>query len=152
MFEYMFNQIIISSVFISILVLGILSVNDIKTKQLKLPIIIIVCIYGVINQVLCSSSIKSIIIEIFITVSITLVLLFVSFITKEQLGMGDGFVFLMLGLVNHWQMAITTYIIAFILAGIVGLFIIAIKRHSRKIALPFVPFVTVTYLVLTLVR
>jgi len=125
---------------------------DIRTKHLGLYTIIIVGVYGFINQLLSSRSIQVFFFGILITIIITLIFFSITFITKEQLGLGDGLVFLMLALVNHWQMAITTYILAFILAGIVGLFIIAIKRGARKMNLPFIPFVTITYLVIAFVR
>ncbi|MDA3847877.1 MAG: prepilin peptidase [Vallitaleaceae bacterium] len=152
MIEYIISQGMSSTIMMSIITLVILSLMDIKTKKIAIPMIGIVSVYGLINQLLSAQSIKHTICNILITIVLTALFLVITYVTKEQLGMGDGFVFLMLALLNSWYMAISIYLVAFMLTGFVGLFIIAFCHKARKMTIPFIPFVTMTYLVFVFVR
>jgi leader peptidase (prepilin peptidase)/N-methyltransferase len=132
MIEYIISQGMSSTIMMSIITLVILSLMDIKTKKLAIPMIGIVSVYGLINQLLSAQSIKHTICNILITIVLTALFLVITYVTKEQLGMGDGFVFLMLALLNSWYMAISIYLVAFMLTGFVGLFIIAFCHKARK--------------------
>ena len=70
-------------------------------------------------------------------------------ISKEEIGYGDGICFCTLALWLPWGDLLTLLLTALALCGIPGA-IIALIRKTKKIALPFMPFVAAAYLLLVL--
>lgn len=75
------------------------------------------------------------------------VLLF-SVITKGAVGFGDGLVVLALGIWMGGEKILFVLMGAFFLVVLTGMIGIAAKKLNRKSELPFVPFLTVSYIVL----
>ncbi len=72
----------------------------------------------------------------------------VSFLTREQFGYGDSFGILILGLlVGFWQ-ALWALSVTFFLLLIAVIPLLAFRKMSRKVRLPFFPFLTGGYLIL----
>ena len=70
-------------------------------------------------------------------------------LTQEEIGYGDGICFCTLALWLPWGDLFTLLMAALALCGIPGL-VISLIRKQRKIALPFLPFVTAAYLLMCL--
>lgn len=75
-------------------------------------------------------------------------LLGLSWITKESLGYGDGLVQSVLGALLGWKKALEILMGAFFLAAIFSAAALAAHRLGRKSELPFLPFLLSAYLVL----
>lgn len=75
-------------------------------------------------------------------------LLGLSWITKESLGYGDGLVQSVLGALLGWKKALEILLGAFFLAAIFSAAALAAHRLGRKSELPFLPFIMSAYLVL----
>lgn len=75
-------------------------------------------------------------------------LLGLSWITKESLGYGDGLVQSVLGALLGWKKALEILLGAFFLAAIFSAAALAAHRLGRKSELPFLPFILSAYLVL----
>lgn len=66
--------------------------------------------------------------------------LLVSKVTKEAIGYGDSALILILGvLIGLWQMLLVL-VIALLSAAVFSMFVLVLKRMSRKKQFPFVPF------------
>lgn len=76
------------------------------------------------------------------------ILLGISWITKESLGYGDGLVQSVLGALLGWKKALEILLGAFFLAAIFSAAALAARRLGRKSELPFLPFILGAYLVL----
>lgn len=76
------------------------------------------------------------------------ILLGISWITKESLGYGDGLVQSVLGALLGWKKALEILLGAFFLAAIFSAAALAAHRLGRKSELPFLPFILGAYLVL----
>jgi len=72
---------------------------------------------------------------------IGILLILISKITKQGIGMGDAYVFVFISMLIGWKMAGTIFMLAILFAGLLGLILFGVKRVSRKTTLPFMPFV-----------
>jgi leader peptidase (prepilin peptidase)/N-methyltransferase len=72
--------------------------------------------------------------------------LIISKLTREAIGYGDSLVILILGLHMGVFQMLQTLCLASILAGGLSLFLLWKRKWSRSMTLPFLPFVTATYL------
>lgn len=72
---------------------------------------------------------------------VTLFFLFLHLVTKGKgMGMGDVKLVFFIGLFLGWQKTIVAMYMAFIAGAIVGIFLMAFKKLSRKAEIPFGPF------------
>lgn len=75
------------------------------------------------------------------------VILILSYVTRQGIGAGDGIVVLVTGIfLGFWQ-NLELFLTALFLAGFAALFLLVIKRKGRRYRLPFLPFLTVAYLI-----
>lgn len=74
------------------------------------------------------------------------VFLFISKCTKEAIGYADSWIILLLGVQLGFRRAIQLLFGASLLAAIFSLFLIFICRWKRRATLPFIPFLTISYL------
>ncbi len=70
----------------------------------------------------------------------------ISKFTKEAVGYGDSWIILLLGIVLGIFEALQVLFVASLMAAVVGLFYLWIRKWKRSAALPFVPFLTLAYL------
>lgn len=132
-----------------IVVLSVAAVKDYKTKTISDKLILINLAGGII---FCLLNTDSNFIGIFInTVILFLMLLFIHFITKGQLGMGDVKLITTMGLYfNILTMSIVLFY-STVAAAIVGIGLILLKKADKKTELPFVPFILVGVLLYMIV-
>lgn len=118
------------------IVLGIESIRDMKSKQIWIPLPI-----GVIAaEIFCQGRKGEIQIkELILILMLVVILAVISRITKEALGMGDvwmiGSILVVLGVIDGLE----SIYISFVLAGIYG-GLLWLKKRNRKTEIPFVPF------------
>lgn len=67
-------------------------------------------------------------------------LLFLAFLTREQIGYGDGLILLAVGGCLGWESAVAVLFVALTLSFVVGLAGLVLKRAKGKSRIPFVPF------------
>ena len=65
----------------------------------------------------------------------------------KGIGEGDGWVILFIGFLQGIEVTLTTMIIAFIIVAIIALLLIILKKADLKKGLPFVPFLTLGYII-----
>lgn len=72
--------------------------------------------------------------------------MFLSFVTKGEIGMGDGWMLLGMGALIEYELLYCSCVFAMLFAAIAAGVLIVIFRKNRKYSIPFVPFLTVGYL------
>ena len=128
---------------------GFTSFDDIKTKQVRVLELIVFGLLGIIiNFISPSITLKS----IAAGVGIGLVLLLISHITKEKIGKGDAIIIAITGLYLGWINTLVLLWISSIFALIAG--VIIIKKYGLRSdhEIPFIPFLTLGYLSMYLIR
>ena len=68
-----------------------------------------------------------------------------SLLSRQQIGIGDAIVLLVLGICCGWRNCLAVVFVALILAGIWGMAGIYRKRYKRKDTLPWLPFLAAAY-------
>lgn len=71
----------------------------------------------------------------------------ISRMTKEALGIGDAVVITALGIISGWKSTCYICLVGLILCAISGLLLIIFKKADRKTALPFIPFLMISVLI-----
>lgn len=82
-------------------------------------------------------------IEEFIALIPGMILILLSFVTKESIGYGDGVSVMILGSIIGIRNCLWVICISLILISIVGALLMILKRASKKTILPYVPFLFV---------
>lgn len=80
------------------------------------------------------------------SVAIGILLIMISKITRQGIGMGDAYVFVFISMLIGWRMAGTIFLFSILLAGLLGMVLYTLKKVSRKTTLPFMPFVLIVTL------
>lgn len=133
---------ILQTIFVGIIV-GIWSFYDIKEKEI--PILSIVAGGGLllVMAVLAGSfSVHASIGGILLGA----ILYAISKLTKEAMGVGDVMVFGVLGIVLGGMEALVLLFYSLVMAGIFSVIMLLLHKVSKKQAIPFLPFVWMSYL------
>ena len=75
-----------------------------------------------------------------------MVMLLVSWVTKESIGAGDGLMLIACGVFMELWITVTLLMIAFGLVGLTALYMIVVKKKGKGYRLPFLPYLLVAYL------
>ena len=67
-------------------------------------------------------------------------------ISHESLGYGDGVLFVVMGIYLSWETVLAVGMFAFSIAGVCALVLIVIFRKKGNYQIPFVPFLTIAYI------
>lgn len=75
-----------------------------------------------------------------------IVCVFISYVSREQIGYGDGYVIMLIGFLEGYKKAIGSFLIALFLLVIVAAVLLVIRKATKKTRLPLVPFLVFGYL------
>lgn len=127
---------------ILLLMLAVMSVEDIKNKSISLKM---VCCFGISSIVFClmnlvwfnlkSDSIKDLAVGMIFVAFVALL----AFLSKG-LGMGDIAVIFIMTVVKGGKFVITVFLLSLILVMAVSIIMILAKKADRKTRLPFIPY------------
>lgn len=121
--------------------LAAMALSDGKNKKIPIfPGIIcmtVVIAFQVINKNSPEKWLPGIIIGIFIYI--------ISLVSRGQVGMGDGFVYLVSGVALGFGRNLELFAISLLLASVVALYLIVVKKAGRKARMPFIPFTAIAY-------
>ncbi len=125
--------------------LGIMSVEDIRKKGIKRLWLIGLGIVGLIftiadAEVLCVSFLLRFVPGV--------VFVLLAWATREQIGMGDALLILVMGWYLNAIELVDVCLLAFFIAGLVALVLLAVIKKSKKFELPMVPFIFAGYVVM----
>ncbi len=124
-------------------ILGIQSFWDVKDREILVRLSLLGALIGIIVDLLVKRSLLSVMFAILPGVT----LLVLSRITREAIGYGDGILILVMGFFYRVNDVLSIILLAFVLAGLVGLFLLVILRKKGKYEIPFVPFLFVAWMV-----
>ncbi len=118
----------------ALLMTGGLALSDIRTKKIPVKILLMYGAIALLFCVICKGANGYYILQ---SIGPGGLLLFLSKISKESIGYGDGVVVMLIGLLCGTLFAVVTVGVAFFLSGIYALFLLW-KRKGDK--MPFLPF------------
>lgn len=117
--------------------------QDWKEKQISAGIFLVAAFCGIFLQIGVQ---KESVWSILAGISVGLMLLLLAWITGGSVGTGDGMMLMVSGIYLGFRENITLFLLALIMAGVVALLMIVIKKKGRNYRMPFVPFVLAAYL------
>ncbi len=118
------------------------SVCDIRSKKIPIWLIIVFAVLGVLFTIFAPTHSFG---DLAVGVGGGAVLIVVSIVTAGQIGMGDGLLFVVLGIFCG-SSNIGLLICAMFLCAVVAGTLFVTKQVKRKDRLPFVPFVLCAYI------
>lgn len=122
-----------------ILFLLILSIEDIRNKEISVPLLIGLLTISLITGLYVVDEKLNILIGLIPGV----IIIVLSKITKGKIGMADGIVVAGIGMCFGFVKACSIFLIGIALSTIIGLIVIAIKKKGRDFEMPFVPFLLI---------
>lgn len=134
---------------IKIVVLGVFlfleGIRDLRKHKVSMIMVVVV---GIIGGVLQINSIRENGMGILSGIFVGIILLLLAKITREKIGYGDGWIFVVTGVYLGFRDNIYLLLLALFLASLVSIFLLAIKKVNGKTELPFVSFMLPSYLLL----
>lgn len=124
------------------LMLALCSYEDLRRKKISCNYPVVIA--GVIlflQVVVFQQGIR----KLFSGVVIGLIILIIGVVSKGRIGLGDGILVCITGLTLDFWGNLNMVYYALILAAIVSLLLMFLKRLSRKQSIPFVPFLFLSY-------
>ncbi len=134
---------------IKIIVLGVFllieGIRDLRKHRVSMITIVIAGVLGVILQF---SIIRENGLEILGGILIGIMLLLLAKMTREKIGYGDGWIFVVAGIYLGFRGNIYLLLLSLFLASSASICLLVFKKVNRKTELPFVSFLLPGYLLL----
>lgn len=121
------------------------AIGDIKKKKVWIPVIVI---GGILSFLLLFVQGKAGWIECLGGGAVGGALLLFSKITGEQIGLGDGVLFCVTGLVLGFWQNISLLLWSLFLTSVMAGFLLVVKKCEKQRKIPFIPFVFAGYMIL----
>ena len=125
---------------IELIFLGIGTYYDVKNQQLSLRFLLLFLISSVFGNLTLGYQSRS---DFLIGGCIGCVFLGVGWLTKEEIGYGDGIGLVILGILKGWRGLIPIMFMAFLLSGIYGVWKLIGLKESGDSTMPFFPFLLI---------
>lgn len=122
-------------------VLAGFAVYDLKWKKVKMTAVALLGAGAVLYRIFTGTGAS----ELVLGLLPGIVLLVVSFVTKESIGQGDGMVLCILGVFCGAKQAVAILGMAFTLCALLAVILLACKRVTKKTELPFLPCLCAGY-------
>ena len=126
---------------VSVIFLGIISVVDAATKKIPVLMLIFMGITGIYHVVSQEMSLETLAISIIPGI----VILIAAVLSRQQIGYGDAIVIILMGLFVSADIICSSLVMALMLAGVVSVVMVAIKKADRKKQIAFTPFLLIGY-------
>ena len=120
-------------------------IRDLQKHKVSMITVMIVGILGVIFQfgIIQENGLK-----IIGGILIGIVLLLLAKMTREKIGYGDGWIFVVTGIYMGFRNNMYLLLLSLFLASLVSICLLVFKKVNKKTELPFVSFVLPGYLLL----
>lgn len=134
---------------IKIVVLGVfLLIEGIRDLQKHKVSIITVMIAGILGVIFQFGIIQENGLKIIGGILIGIVLLLLAKMTREKIGYGDGWIFVVTGIYMGFRNNMYLLLLSLFLASLVSICLLVFKKVNKKTELPFVSFILPGYLLL----
>ena len=137
---------------VTIWISGLLTIGtccDIRTRKLPMALLLMGGMSGILYQCFVNGIVG---ITQFSGMIVGMLMIGVSTISKIGMGLGDGVLFLVLGMFYPFFHMVELLTKSSILAGVYGLLLMGCSKGNLKTELPFVPFVLLQYILLQLMN
>lgn len=133
---------------ICIVYLSVLAILDIRYRKMPVWLLSVGGVSVIAYQVWKTMEGTAIPLPLIVTGAVVGILfLGIGKVTREAFGYGDGLVILILGIyLGFWNLTIML-MITFFAASVMALLLLVSKRNRKKMAMPFVPFLCIGYVV-----
>ena len=128
-------------------VLGFFAIEDIRKKQISVMQLLLSAGMG-IGLIFWKG--QNTLVGMMLGAMIGLVIIGVGILTREGIGLGDGFVFMVTGIFLGPADNVKLLFLSLLYAAIFSLGILVCKKGNRKREIPFIPFVFLGYLTIVL--
>lgn len=112
---------------------------DMRKKSIPIAYLCVFGFIGVFYSGLCFISGKNVW-EVLLAILPGCICVLISFVTREQIGMGDGLVILCIGLFCNWRQVIYVVSMSLMILTIVSIVMLVFRKVGRKTKIPFIPF------------
>jgi len=137
---------------IKIVVLGVfLLIEGIRDLQKHKVSMITVMIAGILGVIFQFGIIQENGLKIIGGILIGIVLLSLAKITREKIGYGDGWIFVVTGIYLGFHSNMYLLLLSLFLASLVSICLLVFKKVNKKTELPFVSFILPGYLLLLVI-
>ena len=133
-----------------ILIMGVLSIYDIRTKKIPVYGFAVVFVYSLIS-VFCFGDRPEVWTDVGLSIIPGLMLIGLSVITEGKVGVGDGIIIAALGPGLGFERCVYMLTLALIFNCIFAGVLLALHKVKPKTRIPFVPFVTMSMGVISFV-
>ena len=117
--------------------LGINSIRDLRTKTIFIRLTVLSAVTGI---VLCLFDPAYPLTACLAGVLSGLVVCFLAFVTKENIGYGDGLVMIAVGALTGENYGLAIAMTAVVLSGVAAFFLLLSRRAKKQDQIAFVPF------------
>lgn len=132
---------------IIVILLGISSFMDMKYRKISTRLLIVFGILAIliwVGKIYMNGIVE--ISKILLDILPGLILLLLGKATRESIGYGDGYLFIIIGLYIGFIRTVGILITALFLIAIISIFLLIIRKINRGTELPFIPVVLISYL------
>lgn len=120
--------------------MGLMSVWDWRKKSIPLPLIVFGMVAGCLVSTYQVCMRYVLWQEVLVAVVPGALLLLLAYVTREQIGYGDGLVLLVLGFLLGWRCSWFAFVTSQLLAGVCALCLLVSKKIGRKTRIAYIPF------------
>lgn len=124
-------------------VMTVCSIADIKRKEISIRFFVILGSIAVIGCFLNSGQINFMVVA---GVVPGICMIIISKITDQSIGYGDGIILTEIGLLTGIGKGMLILAVALAVAGVFSLGMVVIKKVNKRYKIPFVPFLTIAYI------
>lgn len=120
------------------------SITDLKNKRVYLVVSVAFAIAGIIVNIIFR---RHSLISILLSLGIGVILIIISKVTREAIGMGDGIIILVLGVLNGAYENLLISLYGFLISFLVSAFLLITRKLGRKDKIPFIPCLLAGYII-----
>ena len=81
-----------------------------------------------------------------------LVCLFLAYVSREQIGFGDGWIIMLLGIILGLKTVLAVLFMALSVLTMIAIALLILKKVTRKTTLPFIPFLFIGFILTLIIR
>ncbi len=122
--------------------LAICAAEDIRKKQIHLNLILAFGIIGVVFHMLWQMQTIE---NVLFGMGVGGALLLLSVLTRGKIGIGDGILLVVTGIYLGLEQNLELLVCSLFICAVYALFLLALRKRSRKDTVAFVPFVLISY-------
>ena len=127
--------------FIELFLIAAAAFFDIRKKEISLWLLLVMAAVSLGGTAYGLYAGERTVFEIVTSLLPGIIMLFISWITGQGMGYGDGLLVLAISMAFGFYKVVIGISIAFFITGLLSVFLIVIKKANRRDSFPFIPFI-----------